>query len=682
MSLKPDLKSSPLTNWTGFHGLPDFSHVKDDEFKAVFDAAMAAHNAEIDAIADITDEPTIDNVLVPLELCGEALGRVSGIFWLKAGAHSNPEIEALEREIAPAMSRHYSALSMNAKLFARIDGLYQKRHALNLDVETLRVIERSWKGFVRSGALLKGEDQARLATINETLASLGAAFGQNILADEKVLALLLESEADLAGLPDWLKAAMAGAATERGHEEQYAVTLSRSIIEPFLSYSSRRDLREKAFGAWVKRGMNEGANDNRPLVAQTLELRAEKAKLLGYPSFAAFKLDDTMAKTPANVNDLLANVWERAVKRAGEEEIALAELAASEGSNHDILPWDWRFFAEKLKAQRYAFNEDETKPYLEIGRIIEACFAVATRLFGLKFEEQHGVAAWHPDVRTFTVSDANSKPVGLFLGDYFARSSKRSGAWMSSLQDQYHLNDGQLPIIYNVMNFAKASDGKPSLLSFDDARTLFHEFGHGLHGLLSNVKWPSVSGTSVSRDFVELPSQLYEHWLTVPEVLAKHAVHIETGEAMPKALIDKLTAARNFNSGFDTVSFVSSAIVDMDAHQSGETSDPMAREAAVLQSLTMPKSIVMRHRTPHFAHVYAGDGYSAGYYSYMWSEVLDADAFAAFTETGDAFNADMAAKLKQFIYSSGGSMDPEDAYKAFRGKLPNSDAMLAKRGLG
>jgi peptidyl-dipeptidase Dcp len=678
---KPDLKSSPLTNWTGFHGLPDFSQVKDDEFKAVFEAAMAAHNAEIDAIADVTDEPTIDNVLVPLELCGEALGRVSGIFWLKAGAHSNPEIEALEREIAPAMSRHYSALSMNAKLFARIDGLYQKRHAVNLDVETMRVIERSWKGFVRSGALLKGEDQARLATINETLASLGAAFGQNILADEKVLALLLESEADLVGLPDWLKAAMAGAATERGHEGKFAVTLSRSIIEPFLSYSSRRDLREKAFGAWVKRGMNDGANDNRPLVAQTLELRAEKAKLLGYPSFAAFKLDDTMAKTPANVNDLLANVWERAVKRAGEEEIALAELAASEGSNHDILPWDWRFFAEKLKAQRYAFNEDETKPYLEIGRIIEACFAVATRLFGLKFEEQHGVAAWHPDVRTFAVADANGKPVGLFLGDYFARSSKRSGAWMSSLQDQYHLNGGQLPIIYNVMNFAKASDGKPSLLSFDDARTLFHEFGHGLHGLLSNVKWPSVSGTSVSRDFVELPSQLYEHWLTVPEVLAKHAVHIETGEAMPKVLIDKLTAARNFNSGFDTVSFVSSAIVDMEAHQSGENADPMAREAEVLQSLTMPKSIVMRHRTPHFAHVYAGDGYSAGYYSYMWSEVLDADAFAAFTETGDAFNTDMAAKLKQFIYSSGGSMDPEDAYKAFRGKLPNSDAMLAKRGL-
>ena len=682
MSHKPDLKSSPLTNWTGFHGLPDFSHVRDDEFKAAFDAAMAAHNAEIGAIAGNDDEPTLENVLVPLELCGEALGRVSGIFWLKAGAHSNPEIEALEREIAPAMSRHYSALSMNAKLFARIDGLYQIRNALNLDTETLRVIERSWKGFARSGALLKGDDQTRLAAINETLASLGAAFGQNILADEKVLALLLENENDLAGLPEWLKAAMAGAATERGHDRKYAVTLSRSIIEPFLSYSSRRDLREKAFGAWVKRGMNDGANDNRQLVAQTLALRAEKAKLLGYASFAAFKLDDTMAKTPANVNDLLANVWERAVKRAGEEELALAELAASEGSNHDILPWDWRFFAEKLKARRYAFNEDETKPYLEIGRIIEACFAVATRLFGLKFAEQSGVAAWHPDVRTFTVSDANDRPVGLFLGDYFARSSKRSGAWMSSLQDQYHLNGGQLPIIYNVMNFAKASDGKPTLLSFDDARTLFHEFGHGLHGLLSNVKWPSVSGTSVSRDFVELPSQLYEHWLTVPEVLATYAIHIDTGEAMPKVLIDKLTAARNFNSGFDTVSFVSSAIVDMDAHQSGETNDPIAREAKVLKSLTMPKSIVMRHRTPHFAHVYAGDGYSAGYYSYMWSEVLDADAFAAFTETGDAFNADMAAKLKQYIYSSGGSMDPEDAYKAFRGKLPNSDAMLAKRGLG
>jgi peptidyl-dipeptidase Dcp len=446
-------------------------------------------------------------------------------------------------------------------------------------------------------------------------------------------------------------------------------------------FSSRRDLRERAFNAWVKRGMNDGVNDNRPIVGEILALRAEKAKLLGYDSFAALKLDNTMAKTPDAVNALLSNVWGRAVKKAAIEEADLADIASREGANHDIRPWDWRYFAEKLKAERYAFNEDEIKPHLEINRIIEACFAVATRLFGLQFHEQHGVVAWHPDVRLFTVKNADGSDVGLFLGDYFARSSKRSGAWMSALQDQYKLADGSKPIIYNVMNFAKAPEGEPTFLSFDDARTLFHEFGHALHGLLSNVMWPSVSGTSVSRDFVELPSQLYEHWLTVPEILATHAIHHKTGKPMDAALIEKVTAARNFNSGFNTVEFVSSALVDMDAHADGETSDPMAREAALLKRLGMPDSITMRHRTPHFAHVYSGDGYSAGYYSYMWSEVLDADAFQAFEETGDVFNPEMAKKLKDHIYAAGGSVDAEATYRAFRGRMPSVDAMIAKRGL-
>ncbi len=675
------LTTSPLTSWTGFKGLPDFAALSDEHFAPAFYAAMASHVKEIDAIAAQDHAPTIENTLAALELSGDDLSRVSAIFWLKAGAHSNDLIEAVEREMAPALSRHYSAISMNSKLFARIDRLHENRTSLGLDSETMRALERSWKGFVRSGAKLNAADQQRLAAINEQLASGGAAFGQNVLADEKQCALVLDAGLDLDGLPGWLTGAMANAAVERGHAGKFAVTLSRSIMEPFLTFSTRRDLREKAFTAWTKRGGNDGPHDNRPVVVETLKLRAEKAKLLGYDSFAAFKLDDTMAKTPEAVNALLFDVWGRAVKHARNEEAALQQMAVREGANHEIRPWDWRHFAEKVKAERYAFNDDEIKLHLELGNVIEACFAVARRLFGLQFEEHKDVAAWHPDVRVYSVRDKTGADVGLFLGDYFARSSKRSGAWMSALQDQHKLAGGSKPIIYNVMNFAKAPADKSNLLSFDEARTLFHEFGHALHGLLSNVTWPSLSGTSVSRDFVELPSQLYEHWFMVPEILSEYALHHETGAPMPKELLDRLKAARNFNSGFQTVEFVSSAIVDMDAHQRNSNPDPVARQTNVLESIEMPKSIVMRHSTPHFSHVYAGDGYSAGYYSYMWSEVLDADAFAAFDDTGDPFDAATAARLHRFIYSSGGSMDPEDAYKAFRGKMPSTDAMLAKRGL-
>jgi peptidyl-dipeptidase Dcp len=375
-------------------------------------------------------------------------------------------------------------------------------------------------------------------------------------------------------------------------------------------------------------------------------------------------------------------VWERALKRASHEAEELQALAQRGGQNHEIMPWDWRYFAEILRAEKYAFNEAEIKPYLELGQMIEAAFKVAERLFGLRFDNLKDAPVWHPDVRAYAVKDEAGERIGLFLGDYFARPSKRSGAWMSDLQSQFTLGKGSAPIIYNVMNFAKAPEGEATLLSFDDARTLFHEFGHALHGMLSNVKWPSISGTSVSRDFVELPSQLYEHWLTTREVLSEYARHYKTGEPMPGELIDKLTAARTFNAGFQTIEFTASAIVDMEAHKDGSAAkDPMAAEAVVLARLNMPQGIIMRHRTPHFGHVYSGDGYSAGYYSYMWSEVLDADAFNAFEEKGDPFDAKTADRLKQFIYSSGGSMDPEDAYIAFRGRMPKTDAMMRKRGL-
>lgn len=675
-----------LTEWNGIHGLPRFDAISDEDFAGAFDAALAAHNAEIDDIAQDTAEPSFANTIIALETAGDELSRVSALFWNKAGAHTNPAIQALERDIAPKMSRHYSKISMNEALFARVDTLWEKRETLGLTGEELRVLERHWKGFVRSGAKLPKEAQERLAEINEELAGLGAKFGQNVLADEKSWKLLVSSDEDLAGVPDFLRDAMAGAAREHGEEGKFAVTLSRSIIEPFLTFSQRRDLREQAFKAWVARGENGGESDNRDTVKRTLELRYEKARLLGYDNFAAYKLDNTMAKTPEAVNTLLMQVWDRAVARAGEEEAELAAIIADEGKNHDVMPWDWRHYAEKLRSRKFSFSETELKPYLQLEKIVEACFDVATRLFGIRAVELKDAKAYHPDVRTFEIRDEKGDLVAMFLADFFARPSKRSGAWMSSFQSQHRLPlkngaVGELPIIYNVCNFAKPSAGKPALLSLDDARTLFHEFGHALHGMLSNVTYPSVSGTGVSRDFVELPSQLYEHWLTVPEILEKYALHYETGEPMPKALLDKVLAAQTFNAGFNTVEFTSSALVDMAFHTQGAVSDPMAVQNEVLGRLNMPKSIVMRHATPHFQHVFSGDGYSAGYYSYMWSEVLDADAFEAFEETGDPFNAQMARKLRDNIYSVGGSVDAEETYKAFRGKMPSPDAMLKKRGL-
>ncbi len=687
-----------IVNWSGKLGLPDFQNIDDRDFEAAFATALPAHLAEIEAIADSPKEPTFENTVVALERAGELLTRTSSIFWKLSGANTNDTLQELERKLSPELSRHRSAIMMNRALFARIDALYQNRESLGLDAEASRVLELRWKSFVRSGANLNETDQTRLAAINERLASLGTSFSQNVLADERDYALVLESDEDLAGLPDFLISSMRAAAEERGHGGKYAVTLSRSIIEPFLTFSERRDLREAAFQAWVARGEGAGERDNRPLVAETVRLRAEKAALLGYDSFAHFKLDDTMAKTPENVQTLLETMWGKARARAEEETADLAQLIAAEGHNHDVAPWDWRHYSEKVRAARYDFDEAEVKPYLQLEKLVEAAFHTAETLFGVTFRRHDDVGAYHPDVRVFEVFDADGKRIAVFLADYFARPSKRSGAWMSEFQEQHKLTadrpehrpehrneNGQTPIVLNVMNFAKAPEGEPVLVTMDDARTLFHEFGHALHGMLSDVTYPSVSGTSVSRDFVELPSQLFEHWLTVPEVLQRFAVHHETGEAIPEALLDKMRAAQKFNKGFANVEFTSSALVDMAFHalspDQAATIDPMAFQTEILAGLDMPEAIVMRHATPHFAHVFSGDGYSAGYYSYMWSGVLDADAFQAFKEAGNPFDPATASKLYRYIYSSGGSMDPEAAYTAFRGKLPRPDALFEKEGL-
>ncbi|MEL0012377.1 MAG: M3 family metallopeptidase [Alphaproteobacteria bacterium] len=679
-----------ILDWQGPVGLPNFGNIEDSDFEVGFATALPAHLADIDAITNNPEPPSFENTIVALERAGELYERVSGVFWNLAHADSNDARQALERKLAPELSRHASKITMNTALFARVDALYQDRGSLGLDAEAARVLELTWKSFVRAGAKLDPADQEKLAGINERLASLGTTFGQNVLADEAEYALVLDKPEDLAGLPDLLVSAMEMAAEEHGYPGKHAVTLSRSIIEPFLTFSERRDLREEAFNAWIARGNNEGDRDNWPIVSEMVRLRAEKAHLLGYETYAHLKLDNTMAKTPETVRELLETMWGKAKARAIEERDDLAERIAADGQNHEVAPWDWRFYSEKVRAARFDFNEAELKPYLQLERMIDAAFDTAHRLFGVTFKPREDVSAYHPDVRVFEVLDRNGIRVAVFLGDYFARASKRSGAWMSSFQDQHRIagesgDSVQIPIVVNVMNFAKSAPGQPSLLTMDDARTLFHEFGHALHGMLSDVTYPSISGTSVSRDFVELPSQLFEHWLRVPEVLRKFAVHYETGAPMPDTLLDRLRAAEKFNKGFANVEFTSSALVDMAFHvldpEAAADVEPAAFEAAVLDAIGMPEAIVMRHATQHFAHVFAGDGYSAGYYSYMWSGVLDSDAFRAFEEAGDAFDPETAAKLHRLIYSSGGSMDPEDAYVAFRGALPTQDALIAKEGL-
>lgn len=672
-----------LTPWTTRFGLPPFGEIKPEHFGPAFEQAMAEQKARFEAIATNPEAPSVANTLEALETAGELMGKVGRVFWNLTGSDATPELQAIEREVAPKLARFHAELMTDARLFARVKALYDRRDALDLTAEQRRLLDCTFRWFSRSGGGLEAPARERLKEIAEQLSQLGTKFSQNILADESAYALILDGEDDLAGCPDFLKAAMARAASDRGHDGKHAVTLSRSIIEPFLTFSARRDLREIAFKAWIARGENGGATDNRGIIADIVKLRAERAHLLGFDCFADFKLDDSMAKTPAAVRNLLETVWAPARAKAECEGEALQALVDAEGRNHPLEAWDWRYYAEKERHRLHDFDEAELKPYFSLEAMIEAAFDTANRLFGISFERFAGLAGYHPDVRIYEVKDRAGRHLALFLGDYFARPTKRSGAWMSAFRGQQKLARDERPIIVNVMNFAKPAEGQPTLLSFDDVRTLFHEFGHALHGMLSNVTYPSLAGTAVARDFVELPSQLYEHWVARPEVLSRHARHVETGAPIPAPLIDKLLAARNFNQGFQTVEYTASALVDLEFHSNGMP-DPLdvdRFEADELNGIGMPRNIVMRHRPAHFAHVFSGDGYSSGYYSYLWSEVLDADAFQAFTETGDVFDPKTAARLHDFIYSAGNSRDPEEAYLLFRGRLPSVEGLLEKRGL-
>ncbi|MEA2833601.1 MAG: peptidyl-dipeptidase Dcp [Methylobacteriaceae bacterium] len=664
-------------------GIPDFANIKTADYGPAFDRALAEHRGDIDAIASNASDPTFDNTIAALERSGASLRRVEAVFWNLVGTDADEALQAIEREMAPIMARHYLEIATNKALFARVDRVFETRMSPGLDVEELRVLERTHKNFVRAGARLDTAGQKRLTEIIERLAVLSTLFSQIVLADVAEYGLVLESEDDLAGLPESLRASAARTAGEKGYPGKHVITLARSDYETFMQFSTRRDLREALFRAWAMRGENGGKSDNRAIMSEIVALRDERAKLLGYETFADYKLDDTMAKTADRVRDLLDGVWQPARVRANNERTKLQAKANAEGANFDIAAHDWRFYSEKVRKETHDFDEAELKPYLQLDNMIAAAFYTATQLFGLQFSEVHGLPLYHPDVRAFDVRDRNGKPLALFLGDYFARPSKRGGAWMSGFRTQQKLEGDIRPIIVNVMNFAKPPEGRPALLSLDDARTLFHEFGHGLHGMLSDVTYPLISGTSVAGDFVELPSQLYEHWLLRPEILAKFALQAETGEAMPAAFIDRVLQSRHFNQGFATVEYCASAFVDLDLHLVSEPGrlDVVGFERATLARIDMPEAITMRHRTPHFSHVFAGDGYAAGYYSYLWSEVLDADAFAAFEETGNVFDPELAQRLYASIYSAGGRQDPADAYIAFRGRMPTIEPLLTKRGL-
>ncbi len=665
-----------LAPWSTPFGVPPFDHIRPEQFAPAFEHAMRAHLDEIAAIGVDPAPPSFANTIEAMQRSGRALERVGMVFSNLVVSQGGDALEAVDREMSPKLAQHGMRVSLDPALFRRVDALHASRATLALATDQMRLLERTHLGFIRSGAALATSEKARMTTISERLATLHTQFGQNVLHDERSWYLPL-AEADLDGLPEFVRAGARQAAVARGMQGAI-VTLSRSLIEPFLTFSDRRDLRQAAYEAWIARGVHPGPHDNRVLIPEILALRAEQARLLGYASFAAFRLADTMAGTVEAAEGLLDEVWEPAKRRASAERDRLLARARAEGFNGALAPWDWRHYAEKVRHADYALDEVELKPYFTLERMQQAAFDTATRLFGLTFTPRPDVPVYHPDVRAYEVGDADGH-LGVFLADHYARADKRSGAWMSSYRDQENLDQPVSPIIVNNNNFAKA---EPALLSFDDARTLFHEFGHALHGLLSRVRYPAQSGTSVRRDFVEFPSQVYEHWLSLPETLRRYALHHETGEPIPEALVTRLLAARNFNQGFGTVEFTAAALIDMalHGHPAPETIRIEAFEQEFLARIGMPAEIGIRHRPAHFQHLFAGGGYAAGYYSYMWSEVLDADGFEAFEEAGDPFDPATAARL-QAVLSAGDTLDPMQLYIAFRGRAPSTASLLRGRDL-
>ncbi len=672
--------SNPLlADWDTPHGAPPFDLIEEAHFIPAFDAAMASHNVEIDAIATNPEAPTFENTLLALETSGENLGRVSRVFFNLTSSASNDEIRAIQREMSPRLAAHSAAITLNADLFARIDTLYAQRDELELTDQQRRLLETSHEDFVRAGAQLEGDDRARFAEIRASLAGLYTQFSQNEQADRESWTLALDAE-DLEGLPDFVVSAAAGAAADRDMEG-HVITLARSSVEPFLQTAPNRELREEAWRAWMSRGDNDNEVNNHETIRGILALRLEMANLLGFETFAHYRTAGTMAGTPDAALSLMEQVWWPARERALEEQADIEARIAAAGLEHEAAPWDWRYYTEQVREERYDLDPSEVKAYLQLDNMIEAQFYVAERLFGVTFTERDDVPTYHPDVRVWEMNDAEGQVVGLFFGDYFARPGKRGGAWMSSFRVQDGVN-GEIPIIINNCNYNRPAEGEPALLSFIDASTLFHEFGHALHGLLSQTDYPSLAGTSVDRDFVEFPAQIYEHWLEQPEVLERFALHYETGEPMPQELLERVLRAQTFNQGFATVEFLNSGFVDMAYHLNTAPTeiDVAAFEAETLESRDNLDIIPMRHRSTHFLHTFAGEGYSAGYYSYLWAGVLDNDGFAAFEEAGDIFDPELAQRLLDNVFSAGDTRPAMDAYVGFRGREPSVEPLLRNRG--
>jgi peptidyl-dipeptidase Dcp len=669
---------NPLqTEWTNAFGLAPFDQIKDRHFAPAIEQALASTRAKIDRIASAKDTPSFVNTIDALEQADHDLGRILAVFYNLASADSTAERRDLQRDLAPKLAALRSEIAMNAGLFTRIEELWNKKQDLDLTNEQQRVLMLTRRDMIRSGAALGEADQQELAKIMDELAQLQTSFTQNLLADE--FAWNMDIPADVAQkLPTDLTAGLAAAAKEHG-KSGYVLTSSRSLMTPFLQYCPDRALRAAAFAGWSERGARGDKNDNRAIAARILKLRHDRARLLGHDDFAGFKLETEMAGTPQSVKTLLDTVWARARNAAENDAAALQKMLQRDHPGAVLAPHDWRYYSEIRRKNEHALDEAELRAYFSLEHMIDAAFSCANRLFGLDVEPLD-VPLYHPDARAWNVS-RQGHHVAVFIADYFARSSKRSGAWCSAMRSQQKLAGDIRPIVVNICNFSKPPEGQPALLSYDDARTLFHEFGHALHQMLSDVTYPSVSGTSVARDFVELPSQLFEHWLEVPEVLSEFARHHETGAPIPDDLRDRLLAARSYDTGFATVEYVSSALVDLGFHTGAPPADPMQAQAEILDSLNMPAAITMRHATPHFAHVFSGDGYSAGYYSYMWSEVMDADAFDAFEEKGNPFDPDVAASLEANILSCGGAQPPEELYTAFRGRMPDIAPLLKGRGL-
>ncbi len=683
MATRTEATNPLLAPWTGpYGGVPPFGRFQTKDLGPALDAAMAENLAEIDRIAANPDPPTFDNTIAAMERAGKTLQRVTAIYAIYTSTMNDAEVQAIESEMAPKLSAFNDRIVQNSRLFARIDALYAG-HRLPLTAEQQRLLWLDDTSFVRRGAKLDDPSKRRLSELNQQLAKLFTRFSQNLLAEEGAQMVVLEQEADLAGLPTAIREGAAAAAVGHGRPGKWAVLNTRSSVEPFLTFSTRRDLRERVWRMFVQRGDNGGEHDNNAIIAEVLELRAERAKLLGYLTHAHWRLENTMAKTPERAVALMEAVWKPAVARVREEVADMQALADREGAGIRIAPWDYRFYAEKVRKAKYDLDENDVKPYLQLEKLREGMFWVAGELFGFRFNEvaDGSVPVYHPDVRVWRVSDAQGKHVGLWYFDPYARKGKRSGAWMNEYRRQSRLDSDVPVIVSNNANFVKGKPGEPVLISWEDGRTLFHEFGHALHGLNSSVIYPSLAGTSVPRDYVEFPSQLLEHWISTHQVLDKYALHFRTGEPIPAALVEKIERAQTFNQGFATVEYLASALVDMKLHLAGDTPiDPRQFERQTLAELGMPQEIVMRHRTPQFAHVFSSDGYSAGYYSYLWSDTISADAWEAFIEAGGAYDKTVAKRLREHVFSVGNTIDPEVGYRAFRGRDPGIGALMRKRG--